>query len=85
MVSSAVILWAAIVGLAEPNESPRWKEAHRSISIAVWRGTNLNFQAVQVWVEGTRPTHDARSLGNEFAERRAEVYMAASQLTVIGR
>ena len=85
MVSSAVILWAAIVGLAEPNESPLWKEAHSSISIAVWRGTNLSFQAVQVWVKGIKPSHDGRLLGNEFSERKAEVYMAASQLIVTGR
>ena len=85
MGSAAVILRAAIARLVDPNESPRWEEARSSLSIALWRGVKLSFQAVQDWAEGTRPSHDGKSLGNEFAERMAEVAMAASQSSVIGR
>ena len=48
-------------------------------SIELWRGTNLSFQAVQVWAKGTIPTYDGQSLGNKFSERRAEVAMAEIQ------
>ena len=47
--NAAVITSAAIARLAEPNESPRWEEANCTME-----GGNLSFQAVQVWVEGTR-------------------------------
>ena len=83
--SVAVIPWAAIARLAEPNESSHWEEDHSSLSIALLRGTNLSFQAFQFWEEGTRPSHDGRSLGNNFAERTAEVAMPASQPSVIVR
>ena len=85
MGTSAVILLAASARLAEPNESTRWEEAWSSLSIALWRGKNLNFQAVQVWEEGKILSQDGNSLGNEFTERRTEVAMAASQFSVIGR
>ena len=85
LVSAAVIPWEAIERLTEPNDSPRWEEARSSLSVGLCRGTNLGFQAIQIWAEGTRPSHDGQSLGKEFAERRVEVSMAASQLSVIGR
>ena len=85
MVRAAVITWAAIVKLAEPNESPCWEEAWSSLSISLWRGTNLSLQAVQVWAEGTILSHDGCSLGNKLVERRAEVDIAAIQSRVIGR
>ena len=79
MGSTAVIPWADIARLEEPNELPHREEARSYLSIVLWRGTNLSFQAIQVWAEGTIPSHDGRSLGNDFAERRAEVLMAESQ------
>ena len=85
MESATVIPWAAIARLAEPNDSPHWEEARSSLSIALWRVKNLSFQDVQVWAEGTIPSHDRWLLGNEFDERRAEVAMAVSQLSVIDR
>ena len=81
----AVIPWAAIARLVDKNESPRWEEAHICLSIALFRGTNLSFQAVQVWAEGTRFSQSGRSLGKEFSERRSEVAMATNQSSVIGR
>ena len=80
-----VIPWAAIARLVEPNELPRWEESQSSLSIALCRGTNLSFQSVQVWAKGKRPPHDGRLLGNEFTERRVDVAMAASQLSMIVR
>ena len=77
--NATVIPWVAIARLAGPNESPRWEESLSSLSITLWRGTNLSLQDVQVWAEGTRPSQSGRSLGKEFAGRRAEVVMAAIQ------
>ena len=82
---AAVIPWSAIARVADRNESPLWEEPQSSLYIALWRGTNLSLQTIQFWAEGTRPSHDGRSLGNDFAEKMAEVAMAASQLSVIGR
>ena len=83
--SAAVILWAATTRLADPNESPRWEESHSPLSIALWRGKNLSLQAVQLWAEGKRPSHDGPLLVNEFSERRVEVDIATSQSSMIGR
>ena len=82
---AAVILWASIVRLADPNYSPLWEESRSSLSIAIWRGGNLSFRAVQVWAEGMILSQARRSLGNEFADRKTEVAIAASQSLVIGR
>ena len=49
MGSAAVIPLAAIARLEEPKESLFWYEARSSLSIALWRGINLTFQAVKVW------------------------------------
>ena len=43
MGSAAVIPWAAIARLSEPNESPCWEETQGSLSIALWRGEELKF------------------------------------------